>query len=400
MFAKTDLLRAGMAPHKNPRLLINCSNLHVGGGVAVATSFVDCLSKAPRPEIEISLLLSSSVHANLVSSKVDLSKFKNCRIADYRGARSIWQGMDGQFKGHDLVFTIFGPVYSLRMRTRHIFGFAQALIIYPGNPIERRMSLWARLKQRLKYKLQELFFARADQLIVELEHVKVGLARKFLFQGKPIHVVYNAVDAVFREPGRQLAVEIPATPGAIRLGIVSRNYPHKNLACLPALKERLRNEHNLEIELFVTFNDQEWQACSDPFRNSINNVGALMLSQCPAFYAAMDGIIFPSLLECFSAVPIEAMTMKRPLFASNLPFIRDCCHEHASYFNPLDLASMARSIADYFVKVDRPSRELMLERAYAFVQRYPSPEDRARSYVDIALGAVAGDHAVQAPSTP
>ena len=360
-----------MDPNEKVRLLINCSNLHVGGAVAVATSFIDCLSKAPRPEFEVSLLLSSSVHANLASSKVDLSLFKNCRIADYQGARSIWQGIDRQFEGQDLVFTVFGPLYSFRMRTRHIFGFAQPLIIYPSNPVERQMSLWLRLKQRLKYKLQELYFARADQLIVELEHVKATLSEKFLFRNKPVHVVYNAVDAVFREPARRLAVGIPATPGAIRLGIVSRNYPHKNLACLPALKERLLDEHRLAVEFFVTFTDHEWLACTEPFRNSVSNVGALMLAQSPNFYAAMDGVIFPSLLECFSAVPIEAMTMKKPLFASDLPFIRDCCHEHANYFDPLDLASMARSIADYFIKVDRPSQDLLLERAHAFVQRYP-----------------------------
>lgn len=389
-----------MAPNNKLRLLINSSNLHVGGAVAVATSFIDCLSKAPQPEFEISLLLSSSVHANLMSSKVDLRPFKSCRVANYHGARSIWQGLDGHFESQDLVFTVFGPMYSLRMRTRHIFGFAQPLIIYPSNPVERQMGPWARVKQRLKYKLQELYFSRADQLIVELEHVKAGLVKKSLFKGKPIHVVYNAVDAVFREPERQLAVEIPKTPGTIRLGIVSRNYAHKNLACLPALKQRLRSEHGLAVEFFVTFTDPEWRACTDHFRKSINNVGALMLAQSPSFYAAMDGIIFPSLLECFSAVPIEAMTMKKPVFASDLPFIRDCCHEHANYFDPLDLASMARSIADHFLKVDRLSQELSLERAHAFVQRYPSPEDRARSYMTIALNVASGVHGIQAASAP
>ena len=52
------------------------------------------------------------------------------------------------------------------------------------------------------------------------------------------------------------------------------------------------------------------------------------------------------------------------------------------------------------MKVDRPSQERLLERAHAFVQRYPSPEDRAKSYIDIALNLVAVDHAVQVASTP
>ena len=37
--------------------------------------------------------------------------------------------------------------------------------------------------------------------------------------------------------------------------------------------------------------------------------------------------------------------MRKPLFASDLPFIHDCCHAHAHYFDPLDVDSMADVIA-------------------------------------------------------
>jgi glycosyltransferase involved in cell wall biosynthesis len=376
-----------------PRLLVNCTNLHVGGGVAVASSFVNILSRQPDPRLEISLLLSSSVHANLLSLGADLSGFAHCEVVDYYGLLSLWQGLGRRFAGFDVVFTVFGPAYTIAKGRRHVCGFAQAHVLYPRNPVEQRMRLGARVLKRLKYIVYEIFFARADELVVELEHVKVALTRKHLFRNTPIHIVYNTVDAVFTEPARWAPLSFPPTPPALRLGVVSRNYLHKNLACLPAVQRQLQQVHGLAVVFFVTFTDAEWQACDEDFRRAIHNVGALVLPQCPSFYSAMDGIIFPSLLECFSAVPLEAMTMRKPLFASDLPFIRDCCHEHAQYFDPLDVASIARCIAGYYQEQPEAQRQDQLQRAEAFVQRYPSPAERARSYLDIVLAAAQLTHA-------
>lgn len=370
------------------RLLINCSNLHVGGGIAVAASFIDCLSKDLPRDLDIALLVSSSVRSNLASLNAELSGFVSCETANYFGLRSIWQGLHRHFAPFDVVFTVFGPAYTFSRVPHHICGFAQALIIYPRDAVERGMRPWERLREWFKFGAQELFFARADELIVELEHVKLGLARRRTFKHMPIHVVHNTVDAVFRDSRRWSTVRIPESAGAVKLGVVSRNYVHKNLACLPMLQDTLRKEYGLQVAFYVTFTDAEWSACSDGFRASIANVGELMLSQSPSFYSSMDGVIFPSLLESFSAVPLEAMCMRRPLFASDLPFIRDCCQEHANYFDPLDVASMAKVIADYYLRWDDSRRNAMLGGAHDFLQRYPSPQERARSYIKIARDAV------------
>lgn len=373
---------------RRPRLLVNCSNLHIGGAVAVASSFIDSLSRRPDSGLDISLLLSSSVAANLKSLGTELGRFASVRIVDFRAMRSLWQGLSAHFAHADVVFTVFGPAYVLSKGKRHVCGFAQPLILYPRNPVERGLPPLARLAQKLKYKVQELFFARADELVVELEHVKRGLERKWLFSSKPIHIVYSTVDAVFRDPARWVPIQMPERVGGIRLGVISRNYAHKNLASLPALRRELLTRHGLSVEFFVTFTPAELQACSEEFRRTIHNAGPLMLPQCPSFYAALDGVIFPSLLECFSAVPLEAMLMRKPLFASNLPFIRDCCHEHAHYFDPLDIASMAQAIANYFQSAHANEKAAALDRAQQFVSRYPSADERADAYLEILRGGL------------
>jgi len=75
------------------------------------------------------------------------------------------------------------------------------------------------------------------------------------------------------------------------------------------------------------------------------------------------------------------------LFASDLPFIKDCCHEHANYFDPLSLDSMADVIARYY-RTSPQENERKILSAYEFVQSYPGPQERAQAYLNIALDAV------------
>jgi glycosyltransferase involved in cell wall biosynthesis len=305
------------------QVLVNCSNLHVGGGVAVATSFVDCLSSLKYSGIDIHLLLSSEVSRNLSELGTNLEGFSSCIVRDYFGMSALLRGLNLYFREKDLVFTVFGPAYYLFSSSYHLVGFAQPNIIYPNNPISQSLSLFDRSIFRIKYKIQRLFFSRTDSIVVELEHVKTGLERLVEFAGIPIFVVYSSVHSIYLERQKWIALRLPQARSKIKLGIISRNYPHKNLKILTEVKKCLLTNFNLSVDFYVTFQLDEWESCDEIFRREIINVGGLSMGQCPTFYDAMDGVVFPSLLECFSAVPIEAMMVGKPLFASNLSFIRD-----------------------------------------------------------------------------
>ena len=89
------------------------------------------------------------------------------------------------------------------------------------------------------------------------------------------------------------------------LGLISRNYTHKNLCILPDVKSCLES-FGISVSIYVTFTDKEWNSMSHAFRSSIINVGPLFASSCVDFYKSLDGLVFPSLLECFSVSPFEA----------------------------------------------------------------------------------------------
>lgn len=361
------------------KFLVNASNLHTGGGVQVAASAIGELSRFVDIAQNIHVLASTVVDRNLRSSNAQLELLGDYRVQDSWGLAALWQNSPNPFDDYDVVFTVFGPLYSWRRPNHSVVGFAQPWIIYPDNEIARQLPWTKRIQQRLKYWVQSQFFSRSDLIIVELDHVRDGLVRQGVAPRRNIRVIHNTLSALYSVPSMWRPVNMPSVPADIRLGFLGRNYAHKNTAIFPAVREQLRDEHGIEASFYVTFTPDEWEACSPSFRACCINVGALDVAQCPLFYQALDGVIFPSLLECFSATPLEAMAMEKPLFASGRPFIRDVCGSYAQYFDPMDAASAATCIATYFKSEEPRASALAAAREHAL--SFSNPTNRAREYL-------------------
>jgi glycosyltransferase involved in cell wall biosynthesis len=165
---------------------------------------------------------------------------------------------------------------------------------------------------------------------------------------------------------------------------LGRNYIHKNTAIFPEIVDALKNTHNIIAKFFVTFTEEEWHRCSPKFKSVCVNVGPLAVAQCPSFYKSLDAVVFPSLLECFSATPLEAMAMEKPLFASDRSFNRDICGLHAYYFDPLDPASAAQSIASVFTGTCPDTVALQAAREHAI--NFSNSKERAEKYMALLMG--------------
>lgn len=357
--------------------LINTSNLHVGGGVQVAVSVLSEMS-ARAGKLPVSVVLSSEVEAGLRETghlravcaqvfRLDVHRFE-FRVG----------GVHKLLDRFARVFTLFGPLYRWNPPFYSIVGFAQAWIIYPRNEVYARLRWHQRLRTRLKFRVQAEFFKRADLLVVELEHVKAGLIRELGIDAERIVVVHNCVSSLYAESSLWEPVAMPEAGAALRLGFLGRNYVHKNTVIFPELVRLLAERHGITARVFVTFTEEEWRAAGADFRATCINVGPLSAAQCPSFYQGLDAVVFPSLLECFSATPLEAMAMERPLFASDRPFNRDICGSHATYFDPLSAESAADEIARVF-KADGPD-PAVLSAASRHAFSFASPSIRAEQY--------------------
>ncbi|OWJ77749.1 glycosyltransferase family 4 protein [Haematobacter genomosp. 1] len=368
------------------RLLINASNLRVGGVVQVGISAIDEIARLGPEGMEISVLACEGVDRNLAQIGCDTGAFARYRVRSVPGLSPFDPVLDEEIARADAVFTIFGPLYARRRPKVSVMGFAQPWIIYPDNDIYKGLSPLAKAKSRLKYGLQAAILRRnADHAIVEAGHVKERLVARGLFREGQVSVVSNCVSDIFRQPELWRPVALPERKG-LRIGFLGRDYPHKNLSILPEVARALRERHGMAVEFLVTLTEAEWQARSPEFRSAVTNVGPLDLAQCPSFYAGLDAAIFPSLLECFSVMPLEAMAMGLRVFASDRPFVRDICGPFARYFDPHAPEAAAACIAEGLATPPSDEEREMI-RAQGFAGM--SPTERAKSYLEIVRRVVA-----------
>lgn len=361
------------------KILINASNLHNGGGVQVASSFINELPSVPNNIIQnFDVIVSSEVDKN-INQSVKLF-FKSYMVYNIFGIKNYKKNL-GVFDSYDLVFTVFGPSY-YPITGIDLVGFAQAWILYPNNECYSMLSIVEKLKFKLKFFLQKMFFKKSDFCVVELEHVKRRLIELNVFKSNCIDVVYNTISNVYFFPERWEQIDFE-TSEKFKIGLISRDYFHKNTAILPKVKEILKNKYKKDVDFYVTFNEQEWKSKSSEFQCSIINIGPLKVNECPNFYEKMDAIIFPSLLECFSATPLETMIMKKPLFASDRGFIKDVCLDFAFYFEPTDPYSAAAVIHDFIENQSDDALEAKLLAAQKHAENFSNARQRAITYTEI-----------------
>ncbi|TGZ32610.1 hypothetical protein EQ875_03845 [Photobacterium damselae subsp. damselae] len=362
------------------KILVNASNLHVGGGVQVAASFINELADIDV-EFDLTIVVSSEVDVNLLSSVKNKYRDKYFTV-DVLGMRKYTGKNQNIFSdSYDICFTIFGPIYHKTNAKVHLTGFAQPWIAYPNNLAYKKLKVKEYLKYKLEFYLKKFFFRKSDYFIVEQNHIKDALYKQG-FSNNSIFTVSNCISSVYDDKDSWMKLnDTLKIKEKFTLGFIGRAYLHKNLGILKDVNEILLNRYNMDFDFLFTLTPDEMEQCGFTKLTNFKSVGKIDVKQCPSFYDRIDALIFPSLLECFSAAPIEAMKMNKLVFASNLPFVSDVCKDAAYYFDPMDADDIAKTIM-----LGAQSPELNLEKIQQgkeIVNSLPTAQDRAKNYLDI-----------------
>lgn len=352
----------------------------------VAASFISELLIFEEHVRKWDVWASTEVDQNLKNLNVDLTRLPGYRVVNSYGFRFIISSLAVELKRYEVVFTVFGPLYSFLKPRVSIVGFAQAWIVCHDKDVFNLLGFNKKILYMMKFWLQSLFFKLADVLVVEVDSIKKSLLKLGFKKENSIHVVPNCLSSLYKNPSMWRDVEMPFSGAKFKIGYVGRNYLHKNLAVLPGVKRALKSQYDIDADFFVTFTDEEWAACDEDFRRSILNAGLLAVAQCPRFYEAVDAVILPSLLECFSATPLEAMAMGKPVFVADKPFNRDVCSDLAFYFNATDVDDIAHSLAIYHNQEKHFEIEENKRKIFAF--SFSSAQERARCYVEIVKSKI------------
>ena len=344
------------------RILVNASNLRIGGGVQKAVEFIrSSLSYDSGHAFcyVVSDVVARNLETLVETRGLDLTVASVSPALPWggRATRRMLVGLEKRFRP-DVVFSIFGPTYHA-FRSPHVMGFAVPWVTHPNphawrtlrNPIARaRHWAWCR---------QVAFWTRfADRWVLETRVAAEGLTRALGADPARFHVVpnncaeqyYQARDAGVR-PDARLRRE---SDSDFHLLVFSAWYPHKNLEIVPRVAAALRQRDPGRIyRFFLTFDraSRPWRSIETTARRlgverNVVNLGPVPVRDGPGLYFSSDALFLPTLLESYTATYPEAMCMRRPIVTCDLPFARDICGEAALYVPPNDARATADRIAD------------------------------------------------------
>ena len=360
---------------KKNRIYINLSNISTGGAIQVAMSFMDHIVFLEKNH-NFYFFFSKRLHNEIKSSHLGpyLDQLTYQIISKYR---LFFYFTIIQPKK---IFTLFGPLYSLKLLSGRdwISGFAQPWILFPKNKVYNELDLVTRLRFKIIFWIQKAFFFNSHTLIVEHDGIKKRLQE--FFKNKKIVVAKNCLNQIFLNPNRWRSIEISKTD-KVKIGVIGRNYIHKNLSIIPLVHDFLEKNHSIKPQFYCTLTSTEMNKMSEDFKKKVISLGELNINQCPDFYNNMDIIFFPSNLECFSATPLEALFMNKSIVCSNLPFNKNIIGKFGVYFEPNNPISAAEKIAS----IIENQIDVNLKEAKKFVFSNFKSEDRFKIYINNIL---------------
>lgn len=362
------------------RILINASNLIIGGGIQVAYSFIIQLKNFTEHTFTV---VASEKLMEL------LEDHENVSLIELRLKRSFVdktlrrnKELEGIIKSKriECVFTVFGPAY-WRPSVKHIVGYARPHPIYADSPYFEQLKLFEAIKTQLKGKyLLQSFKKEADCFVTESEDVTHRL--KQLIGKTNVHTVTNTYNQEF-ESYIQQKTRFKEEKIIFTVLTISASYPHKNLKLIPKVAKLLKDARvDVEFVLSVLPSDIDLSdhECSEL---NIKCLGYISPKQVPRMYEEASVVLLPSLLECFSANYPEAMIMRRPIITSDLSFARSICDDAAIYVDTTSAKQVAEAITRIYS--DKKLYKKKVENGLRRVKEFDTYESRANKYIDIII---------------
>ena len=368
-------------------IIINASNLFVGGGVQVALSFINELNKTSE-ENNYHVFASRAIREQIDRS-VFSNKFKFYLIPQ-SPSHIITRLKIVKFLSRleekiipDVVFTVFGPSY-WRPKSPHVMGFANGWLYNPESIAYTKLTLVNKIRMILFCRYQEYYLKRdAFNFIVETHDAKEKLQKVLSVEEDKIAVVGNTCSSIFNDTkytkrSCEYYIKLPKKENnEYRLLYITHNHPSKNLEIINKVCELLSEKN---INFVVTIDRKSYK---NMFYNNprVMNLGPVAHESCPSIYNQCDFLFAPTLLETFSASYPEAMKMGLPILTSKYSFAVDVCHNSALYFDPLDPNDISEKINTI---IDNPNlQKTMVNNGKAVLSKMETGRTRAEKYLNI-----------------
>jgi len=381
------------------KIIINTSNLSVGGGLQVALSFIDELRKLDkRHEYHIftSLAIDMQLERSIFKDNFSFYSFDESPASLKKRVKVVRKlnMLESKIKPN-IVFTVFGPSY-WKPKGKHLMGFADGWLYNPNSVAYLKLTFLKRLRMRLLERYKSFYLKRdAKYFVLETEDARFKFSETLKINKNQVYVVGNTYSTFFnknkyQEKGNEFYLKLPnKEENEFRFLYIAHNHPAKNLAIINDIYPLLEG---LNIKFVLTIDEESYQKLF--FNKSyIINLGPIKQASCPSVYKQCDALFAPTLLETFSAVYPESMKMELPILTSNYSFATDICQNAALYFDPLNPKDIAGKIIE--IKRNENLRVKLINNGKNQIKIFETANSRALKYIQLCETIIQGDNNVQ-----
>lgn len=356
---------------EQPQILINLSNLNIGGAYQRAVSFIKNWSDY---SVDRALLVCRADMIEDILKMTSLSKLEVVEVT-YSPAdimygwrtRVILNKIVAEYNVK-VAFSFVGPAY-WRPKCYHIVGFGVPHIVYKDLPYVKALSVKSKLRFAIKRFVTRV---EADHWIVQTKDVQSRLTTQLKVELDKVSIVTNG-------PGRQFdnLERKRRTAHEFRLITPTTYRPSKNLEIISQIAPLLEKE---KVMFYVTLDEISYQLLFRENKNVIN-LNKISPVDLPKVYSEVDALFLPSYLECFSASYVEAMLVGIPIIASDLPFARTVCEDAAIYFDCDNQKDAFMSIIN--LKNNQTKIEEIVTKGFKKLESFDTSYEQYKKYLKI-----------------
>jgi glycosyltransferase involved in cell wall biosynthesis len=370
------------------KLEIYAANLRQGGATVTAAALLDGMIELIRDERlpwidHMDFVVSPQVINNMANtSSSPVSPRLSVTVREDTPSSSVLRPSKS---GVDLRYVVFGPDYRRSQAKVTVLGFADGTLIPSWQMTQmsradpRELNFRGLIKTRIKTRIMNNYDAFVVQTTAMAQAISAEVG------ARPIAVIPNMLSAPFSKIEMRTRHDLPQREeNEIRLFYPARAYPHKNHGILSDVSRQYKSNFDSRLTFVVTLTNKEYAEVFPTECPEVMNIGPVAASTLPSLYAQTDGLFFPSLNETFSASPLEAAFMRKPIVISDRPFARDLLSDRATYFDPADAADAACKIHEVIKQVNANSNdlEMQLSRAEQWAEAHLDPKVISLAHLD------------------
>lgn len=366
------------------KLLINTSNLVVGGAVQVAVSFLNEVKNLLHSDCLVFLSESVSLQINQEefpdNFKFILIKKSPAKLITRYSVLKKLKYEEALFEP-DFVFSIFGPSY-WRPKAKHIVGYADPWVLNPKAKAYQLLPTIKKIKKKIESRLKKYVVkSTSDFYFVESEDAKKKLVSNLHINQDEVKVVPNTCNAFFEDkslldPNSERFLKLDLESNSFNFVYITHNYPHKNIKLIKAILPYI----DPSVRFYLTIDSEDFFDIFGKKSSQVINLGPVASFNCPSIYYQVDALFMPSVLEVFSASYPEAMKMGKPILCSDFQFAKSVCDNAAMYFDPFDLQDVIKKTNEFIS--NQELRENLVLKGYSRLKRFGNARARALSYLE------------------